>query len=794
MISMYFGLADNVLEDLHAYFTEKYGRRMLDESLSVEKRHLGVLVNEESPAPGGPPPVDYISAVKKDGGLPSREDEQNAVRECVKEVLYRQLKKLALAIYLCMQKKRSWGTIGEEGIIVSFSRSILGISNSNSVTNFDIRRFLHILDKYDTELGNKSGDEIAGYCKDKKIDLFGREFSFPDLCNFIKLLDADYYLYSNSGPFCAEFIFGKAAWTKIADTPIYTFLDEYIRSPMHHLSIVGRSPSPIQIRRVSLETACFNKWKSLFDDSRIENRIPSRHPYNIIGKRIRKRAMLLYGIFTNGDFPEKKDALIADMVDGVIWHEFGHEISQADMDPVHFAIRGNIREEETIFSALEELLADWAPERGEKKGALVRFVELSNSNRNNAAALFYMFLSDNWYISDANEEYFSLRSKIYLSLGLYFLGDGGSVNFERMAREHDSIYAFFMEKFRRLIERFIDFIARGTFIKEGRQVGYEALDAEIFSRRRQNNEALTREAMKKEHGYWREIISCMKASEESSGQFRVFLDKESAALRQDVLELVSGGNAAVYDNSLWLYITARCGETGIYTPPAVIDNKKLVQRACEKAGLSWEKFKYVYKRFESVLNGRSLDVSTDYKTSGNTPNPFINVLQEMIFESNHRTIRSVVVNDKRDTGIRLEDNKELDEYIRDKLKIFRDQIRDGLYPYIELLRVNQRRAGEAFIEKIMRSLLFSGAGGLKNKIRGIKFQPLDPDVILEAVIPVRRGFMDWNTIRAVYRINNYMRSGDIMLWYTIDRDFMELLFEAYEFSFCGKGKYFPLNL
>jgi hypothetical protein len=796
MESIFSGLADEILEDLHAGLTEKYGRRMLDESLPAEKRRLGALINEACPPSGAPHPACCTAAAENDdagngaAGFSSREIEQSFVQGCVKEVLVRQLKNLALAIYLCMSKKKDWGAAGEDRTADSFCRSIMRIPCDRVITPVDMLSFRHIVGTFDAETGKKSGDEMAGYCKSKKISLFGGEFSLYEISEIIKLLEADYYLYSNPGPFCTEFIFGEVTWTEIAGTPIYIFQDEYIRSPMHHLSIAGRAPSPMQIRRVSLEIICFNKWQGILDYSEAEKRIIRRHPYNAIGEKITEKAMALYGIRGGDDFTKKKDALIDDMIDGVIWHEFGHEISQSDMEPVHSAIRGNIREEDTASCAIEELLSDWAPERGGKKGAVARFLELSNSKIDEAAALFYVFLSDNWYVSDNDEGYLQIRSRVYLSLGLYFLGAGGSVDFDRIARERDVIYAFLLEQFRSLMERLMGLITQGSFLIGGRQTGCGGLEAEILGRLRQKDEALTPEAMKKSYSYWSEVISCLKAAPEGRLQFRDFLDREAAALEQEVLKLVSGGNAAAYGNSLWSYILDRCGKTGIYTPPKATDSRETVRKACEKLKFSRERFIPVYERFEKILKGEQITVSADCDYDCK-PDPFIDALQEMILESNHREIRSALIDDTRGLGFRLENKKELAEFIREGVKDWRYQIEDGYYPYIELLRVNRRRVSRAAAGKILAGAGFPKGDSLKKNIREIEFLPLGDDIIMEALIPMRRGFMDWTTVMAVGRINNYIRPDNSMAWHTVDKFFLEILFEAYEFSIRGEGKYFP---
>jgi hypothetical protein len=627
---------------------------------------------------------------------PSAKAELRSVQECAKEVLYRQLKSLALALYLCMEKNKNWGGMGEQRVFVSFCRNILNVPNDRGVTQFDADNFRRIVESHDRSLGKKSGDEMARYCKEKRIALFGKEFERSELCEFIKLFDAEYYFYSHSGSYGTEFIFGKAAWTQIDDTPIYAFVDEYIRSPEKNcLSIAGRAPSPMQVRRVSLEVICLNKWQKYFEATKAERRRCSRHPNTAIREELTRRAMASYGIAGPGDFLKYKNEWIGLMVDTVIWHEFGHQISQSDMtarNPAHYAFSRVINQDETVSCALGELLAEWAPARGEKKGSIAWFLETAGSDSKTATSQFHLFLSDNWFVDE--QEFLSLRSNSYLGLGLYFIEPDGSVNFDLMAREHARIYGFLLDIYHRVMETLLDFLFHADLRKDGQRIKYADAEEGILKQRQEKNPDLDADKMKKDYTYWEAILDCLKASENGWEQFQDLMAQEASLLEHDILVYITGGNTMEYDNSLRRYIVDRCRELGFYNPPKPVNIKKTIQKACKKLDIPRKEALRIHGRFDGIMGGKTYEPSIHYD---GPPDPFINVLQEMMLESGMGTILSGFFMGNRHEV--EEDLVPLKEHINSDLEYLRDKIEDESCQQIDVLRVNKLYAIRLWSEK-----------------------------------------------------------------------------------------------
>jgi hypothetical protein len=788
MISIYSGLSDSELEKLHGYFTEKYGRFMLDESLPIKERHLTWQVSQKSPdlaATGGFLPPNGAPAPLPDGAdLPAlRKQELFYVQESDKEVLYRQFFDMSLLIYLAMQKTKQWGVLGEQRISISLCRAILRIKNDSDVTQWDADRFGKILQECDKRYGNLPGEELVQYCKDKPIVLFGKEYVFfNQLRDFITLLDADYYLFVKGGPFCAEYIFGSVTWQKIGDIDIYTFQDEYIRSPMHCLSIAGRSPNPMQIRHVAMEVIYHNNWDVFLARSKAERRRALRHPNTAIRDRVKETALLLYGAETKDKLKNKKVGFIDDMESGVVYHELGHWLSEQGMDPVYWAIRFAIAEDPTPCCALEELLAEFAPVRGEKMGAIAHILEVARGDPQKAAALFYVFMSDNWYV-DEEEEFLALRSNTYLALSLYFIRSARSVDFTMMENEHSRIYAFLLDKYRRLLETYLDLFYRTVYQKGGRAMSYQELEADILRQWQEKDPDWTIDKMKQNSGYWSGIVNIhLKSLPEGWKQYEDITASGAVSLEFDILALITGGNTMQYNNSLRQYIIERCKELGIYQVPREIDWKGTVQEVCAKLGITQKESEWVQGRFEKIFGGTNYDVQINYDGK---PDPFILALQEMLIESGYGAILSpMLVGDDYNPGTcktARERSRYITEFVKDSLLTLRDQLEAEMYSSIDLLRLNPKYPIEALVEQALKTIASFNGTKLATKIKMVESAPLDSDsdALMEVFIPLRRGYMDWNTAQAIWRINQDLRPDEFMVQWIVDAEFLTALFEAY---------------
>lgn len=201
--------------------------------------------------------------------------------------------------------------------------------------------------------------------------------------------------------------------------------------------------------------------------------------------------------------------------------------------------------------------------------------------------------------------------------------------------------------------------------------------------------------------------------------------------------------------------------------------KAAVQKACDKIKIQEDIQQNVQNQFSDILNGESYKISINYKSR---PDPFINVLQQMLLDSNYGYINSYMLfGEKYNPDDNLAVQK---EYIRNELEIIRRQMESGMYFEIKNFWVNTQYQVKSIIMELLSSITLSNGQKLADKINNFEYSLFD-DSLIQVFIPLNRGYTDWNTCQAVQRINQYFRPNDIDNKLVIDGDFLKKLFDVY---------------
>jgi hypothetical protein len=66
---------------------------------------------------------------------------------------------------------------------------------------------------------------------------------------------------------------------------------------------------------------------------------------------------------------------------------------------------------------------------------------------------------------------------------------------------------------------------------------------------------------------------------------------------------------------------------------------------------------------------------------------------------------------------------------------------------------------------------------MKDLIRKVDIRAFLAEHALEVFVPLKKGFWDWNTVQAVWRINTEFRPEQIDLQWTVDGAFLKYIFE-----------------
>jgi tetratricopeptide (TPR) repeat protein len=552
-VSMYSDITDEALETIHAQYTARYGAALHDESKSLDERSLETLAKTK--------------------------EEIHAVQEFVKEYIYRQLKELALIIYLAMIKRNDYGSMGEDRVKISFMRNILNIPNNQEVDYSHVPQFDRILDECDKRHGKKSGDEYMIFIKDNwSLTLFNKKYGYGDVVVLIDIFDlikVPYMIFTTHAiPYGIQFIFAECETMEYDKYTAYMLRREYIRSPQKNLSSVAEpyNEKTTVVRREALEVIAFNKYQTyLWDYGKDIFFARNEHINNLIGHFLKKHVFSGFGIdLDNTTHAEKKDKyekiknnLIIEMEDGVLWNQIGSLMYKENLNPVYRAfISSLVKYNDGIGNTYSSVLSDWFPRKGKCQGAMSRFCEIAEFDPVRAVRDVYMYLSDNWF---TDEDDFMLRTtNVSVGLVVPFLNTDASVAFAAMAKEIPVIYALAFTRLTALYEKLIAILHKSNYLAGIHTLDYAGMEDTLFRIYQKSRNARSLEELRLFSPFWANMVGYLeKSSPVSFEKFQAVLTVEAIDFEAVVLDHISDGKAAYYHNSLREYIFTHFLEIGI---------------------------------------------------------------------------------------------------------------------------------------------------------------------------------------------------------------------------------------
>jgi hypothetical protein len=747
---------DEELRGMNSLLGYVYGKDLSNKDIPKEQRKITALVAANA-------------KVSKD----KMEWELKWVREVVIESLYRGLRELALIIMVLMTKRREYTANGKENVISSFARTILNILNIQEISHLEVDELMTILRECDNRNGNKSDDEYSDFIKNYTLQILGQTYTISEpsnINNLLELLEVDDYLWVKScSLYEIEFIFGRMKKQEIEDDYLYVMEEEYIRSPQSIIGIASRLfRDSTMIRKEAIEVLSFNKWERPFDQSKAHLMYAKYHPNTNIAEGLKKRALYFFGTSNKEDFISKKDAFMLDMMKCALYHKNAHQLNRTFIDPVRYALPKYIPEDFEVLGVLDELMADWIPKTGDKKGGdFSEFIELAKKDVKLATRDLYIYMSDTWHTG--RDELRPLMSNVCVGLAISYINPDGTADFNRMAEEQNQIYKMLLNIYNELIDKLFTVIRNSEYDLEGKKLGYDGLEKEIFEMYKNTSDAVPQqEDLKYKHYYWLKVLGYLQNNSNEEYKYLNVLTKGAVQLEKMVFEFVFKDDADKYRNPLREYIIQKAQKTGIISPE--IDIASAVSKACTAIKMTEETRRQVQDTIKEIIEGSPGYPSIDYIDE----NPVIAVLQEMMLESGYGNIKSRMFIGEYDPN---RTNEELIKYLGlDCLYHLCEQI-DEEYLVVEELLINQKY----LIQPMIEDLLTKDYGYTLSKIHSIKSTVFDNDALMEVVPPpIKRGITGWNTIQAICRINEDLREPkEIYYPWIIDRPFLEALAEAY---------------
>jgi len=762
--SNYSNFSMNDFQTLDFIIADKYGVALHDNTLPIEKRRLKNLI------------AKIFNDTKK------REEEYNFISEFAKKYTIRQAEEFAKITYLAMKKnKKNWGLMGEDAITIGFCRAVCNIK-LRDVTQSDIDNFNNIIDECDKR-NHKIGD-LQNYLRNFKFELFGKKYCHSDINNLNQifyLMEMDFYFFAYlNNDYGIEFLVGEVSKMELGDDRAFIIKNEF-RTPQFSLACAGKLfYNTMLIRMESIDIILYNKWINFYKKSKYKNKYALRHVYSLIREGLKSKTLEFYGVKNIFEFLRIKNTFKLDMVTGVFWHEVGHHVADSEMNPMHDAFRANFYDKGNLGSALGEAVADWAPTRGNRKGPFAYFVELSKKDILNATGNVYCYISDNWFVDEEDEDFLCSQSFILTALTYLYINSDGSVNFEEIERDNIKIYNFLQKQLKILIEKAIDIIRNASYDLGNRIIDYKTLESEIYDFYQHSENACSLEKLLNYSSYWKNVLLYLQIySKEGWDKYIKLVAMENEIVQNMILDMAIKNSKKKY-SSLRNFIIEKSKEISVIKEPPKINYEDAVEKICNELNiLESEK---VQEEFRKLIDGDIIIDVEEEDNEASEESKFIEVLQEMMKKTGYIESGMLIGN----YFLPDAELEELKEIVLNELENLRDHIELNDIYEIEKLRVNKlyniKYNIQSIVDEMLKKILVYEEEELALSIKYVEYTEFENDAIFEVFINLLRGYLDYNTKKAVRRINYDIRPNDIDMYCIIDSDFIKNLIEEYYYE------------
>lgn len=690
--------------------------------------------------------------------------------ELIKSYLIIHLKRKAIMEYLIMQKSGNYGAYGKERVLISFCRNLLYIPPDIEVTQDHADIFTYIIDGTDRLFSSGSYDFFKCLYEQYSYNMLGHnETANKSLVDYIKNIKFPFHYDCRViDRFTHQMILGKLNHFQSNEAKVIIF--EYIRNPMDILAFASVGSN---VRYESCLTIFSNKWMGFFSQSMIEKKINYNHPNTSINEGLKEFTLSYYNVSSREEMLSIKEVFVNDMIDGILHHQLGVKDSKKDLH-VYYEMQTPWIDTPHLSETLTEVLYDWGTDGEEVKRSVSRFCEIADNDIYRAAGCVYAYLSDNWFIDDTDTTYYLLRTEILHGLMLMHIDEKGAINFESVKQSIPEYRLFARSFLVEYLDEILDIARNGIYHVGELEMTYEMLvDAALDLYRESAVNISTREELFLNGKYWINFWGYVeKFSPETHALIQDYTSECEDRLRREVLAMITP-EPKKYNYSLLEYIYARYREIGILKERPVIEYIPIVEELSTSLDMKEEERLLVYGRFQEIMeNSVEYDISISYEGE---PDPFITIIQEIMLKTGLGDLMAGL-----DLGELYDPEEPIEQrikYIKDELEGIRNRIESEMYLDIELLQINNQYGITSFIEDCLENIWFLDNTLLKDKIKNVESVDFEDMPVMRAYISLKKGYMDWNTAQAVWRINQELRPEEFITLWTIDRDFLECLFE-----------------
>jgi hypothetical protein len=711
------------------------------------------------------------------------------IKEFIEESVKNELLKIAQTQYLYMEKKDDFTEAGEQRVAISFCRLLLEIPPSREVTQVDANLFREKMSQFGEKMGSPSVHKLDLMLKNAKIKILNFEFDQSDddeINELLAFVGSDLNLFYASQAGLNTSLFGKNVEIKeisgkFREHKVYLNEKEVARMPVSILSMAANSyPKGTIIRKESCETIFYNKWYSYFETSDFEKDLLLSHDYSNIRESIKVKAFEAYQIKNKAEIESKKNLFVDEMVEGIVWHELGHRISLDEglyIPSKISAIGSSLSVYGTsALNVLKEALADWAPEVESACGPIWHFVKLAKTDYQKAKRMIYVYLSDYWFL-DFGEEFMGETTDIIVPLITQFMDEKGEINFSKIESVHSKIFEFIVKNYKLASEEVLNVYQKAKYqLTSQQEINFEVLEKEMLKLYRKDpgyaNVAL--EEIQKFSTFWVNVKGYLqKFSKADFPKIDAALKAHTTKFNLELLNRLTNNKADQYANSIRKYVIERMKYIQCYQSESVMTEEELLDNGMNDLKFSDEIKSKVLQKLNAIKNNKEkVDVAINYDAK---PHPFIALIQKMMVDSDCGEIKS---------GMSLGEN--LSEELPEAQKIqelhkliagVKKQISEKMYEKIALIKFNTDYLTEEIYEKEYAGVATGGSFNLESLVKEKKYLPFFENHMMEVFLPLNKGLWDWNTVQAVWRINQDFRPENEEKQWVIDAEFIKRLLE-----------------
>jgi hypothetical protein len=268
------------------------------------------------------------------------------------------------------------------------------------------------------------------------------------------------------------------------------------------------------------------------------------------------------------------------------------------------------------------------------------------------------------------------------------------------------------------------------------------------------------------------------------GYLKKFAPKDQQKLNQylidytkkfnlELLVKLSGGKPESFNNNLRDYVIKRMKLIGCFEVEVTITEDELLENIFEELKIPEAAQGSIKNKIESIKSGKEkVDVAINYEMK---PNAFVAVIQKLMLMSDYGEIKS---------GMSLGEN--LSEDLPEAQKTgelhkliagIKKQISEKMYEKVALIKFNTDYLSEEIYQREFKAVASKGSFDLTPLVKEMKYLPFFEEHMLEVFIPLKKGVWDWNTVQAVWRINQDLRSEQEDKQWVIDGVLIENLIQ-----------------